>query len=85
MPTHALADYLSGLLIGHEIVSALAQGSPAALEDTPLLLVGEAGLTRRYAQALRRLGHAPSAELGNTAPQGLWRFAAAAGLIHTAT
>jgi 2-dehydro-3-deoxygalactonokinase len=86
VPSHALADYLSGLLIGHEIVSALAQGDPAAAaEDAPLLLVGEAGLSRRYALALRHLGCAPAAELGNTAPQGLWRFAAAAGLIHTAT
>lgn len=85
VPAHALADYLSGLLIGHEIVSALAQGGPAALEDAPLLLVGEAELTRRYAQALRRLGRAPAAELGNTAPQGLWRFAAAAGLIDNTT
>ncbi|WP_205833256.1 2-dehydro-3-deoxygalactonokinase [Azohydromonas caseinilytica] len=84
LPGPALADYLSGLLIGHEIVSALAQPGMAAPDEMPLLLVGEAALSRRYAQALAAFGRAPAAELGNTAPQGLWRFAGAAGLIGAA-
>ncbi len=72
-------DYLSGLLIGHEIAAALAAGS--ADPDAPVVLIGEGRLCRRYAAALRILGVAPAAELGNTAPQGLFRFARAVGSI----
>ncbi|MCR5867285.1 2-dehydro-3-deoxygalactonokinase [Aquincola sp. J276] len=73
----AQADYLSGLLIGHELVSGLArlQGRP------PLVLVGEPALLQRYAGALHALGQAPAALLGNSAPQGLLQFACAAGLL----
>lgn len=80
LPPHALADYLSGLLIGHEVVSGLAQHSDRGL---PLLLVGDAALCARYAQALAHFGQPVAAETGNTAPQGLYRFAQAAGLLST--
>ena len=70
-------DYLSGLLIGSEIVAALAQ-APAEL---PLVLVGEPALCQRYAAALEALQRAPTALLGNTAPDGLWALAHAAGLV----
>lgn len=75
---HALADYLSGLLIGHEVVSGLAQ---RADRGVPLLLVGDAALSARYARALAHFGQPATAETGNTAPQGLFRFAQAAGLL----
>ncbi|WP_119154094.1 2-dehydro-3-deoxygalactonokinase [Caldimonas tepidiphila] len=82
LPAAALADYLSGLLIGHELVSALAQrGGRDDGEVLPLVLVGDAALSRRYAEALAAFGRTPAAQLGNTAPQGLFRFACAAGLI----
>ncbi|KQP17759.1 2-dehydro-3-deoxygalactonokinase [Pseudorhodoferax sp. Leaf267] len=80
---HALADYLSGLLIGHEVVSGLAH--LRALDDAPgtlpLLLVGDAELCTRYARALTHFGHPATAQTGNTAPLGLYHFALAAGLL----
>lgn len=75
-PEH-LADYLSGLLIGHEIAAALTE-TRAAL---PLLLIGEGRLCRRYIEALRLIGADVTATLDNTAPAGLHDFARAAGLI----
>lgn len=78
LPPEALADYLSGLLIGHEVVSGLAQHVDRGV---PLLLVGDAALSARYARALAQFGQPATAETGNTAPQGLYRFAQAAGLV----
>ncbi|WP_206365343.1 2-dehydro-3-deoxygalactonokinase [Siculibacillus lacustris] len=74
-----LEDYLSGLLIGHELAGARALG--AAEPDVPVVLIGEGRLSRRYAEALRLTGIPVTAELGNTAPDGLFRFAVAAGLV----
>ncbi|PWC31281.1 2-dehydro-3-deoxygalactonokinase [Azospirillum sp. TSO35-2] len=83
LPAESLKHYLSGLLIGHELVSGLARlrAEPAG---TPLLLIGDSGLCGRYARALAVLGVAPTAQLGNTAPRGLFQFAAAAGLLPAA-
>lgn len=76
------ADYLSGLLIGHEVVAGLAALRAEGDGDPPpLVLIGEPALLARYAGALRALGHAPAALLGNPAPQGLHQFAQAAGLL----
>jgi 2-dehydro-3-deoxygalactonokinase len=82
LPKSALADYLSGLLVGHELVSGLAASRSARAAAAPLVLVGEAALCRRYARALKMFGTAVSAELENTAPRGLWELARAAGLLH---
>lgn len=79
LPPEALADYLSGLLIGHELVSALGHRLDA--DTQPLILVGEPALCRRYASALEHFGWPADAVLGNTAPQGLWALAVAAGLL----
>lgn len=72
------ADYLSGLLIGSELRAA----SQSLDASTPLLLVGDEALCRRYAAALARTGRPAVAQLGNTAPQGLWALARARGLVH---
>ncbi len=80
-PPDQLKPYLSGLLIGNELVSGLAAMRAAMPADTPLLLIGDAALCRRYARGLAALGAAPPIQLGNTAPRGLFQFAAAAGLI----
>ncbi len=77
LPRTGLADYLSGLLIGHELVHALEARDGAA----PLVLVGEPALCARYAQALRHFGITTDAVLDNTAPAGLWALACAAHLI----
>ncbi|WP_138466157.1 2-dehydro-3-deoxygalactonokinase [Poseidonocella sp. HB161398] len=73
-----LADYMSGLLIGHEILAA----AEAEGQDRPLYLVGEGELCRRYERALSQLlGRAPAAQPGNPAPAGLFSLAGAAGLL----
>jgi len=69
-PASAMPDYLSGLLIGHELRAALP-----ACGDAPLALVGEPALCQRYAQALQLFGTAPPQLLDNTAAAGLWRLA----------
>lgn len=65
-----LPDYLSGLLIGHELATELRGGV-----TEPLALVGEPVLCARYAQALACFGQAPPLMLDNTAAAGLWLLA----------
>lgn len=69
-------DYLSGLLIGHE-VAALA---PTLPDDCTVVLCGEPLLCLRYATALEAQG-LPTPEIrSGVTPLGLWRIAQAAGL-----
>lgn len=77
VPGSALQDFLSGLLIGQEVISAL----DGAADGARLALIGEEGLCRRYAGVLQALGHAAFLQLGNTAPPGLFHFAVEAGLL----
>ena len=79
LPHDALVDYLSGLLIGSELVSGLARFQN--LSAVPLAMIGEPTLCQRYAQAFNYLGQPVAAVLDNTAPLGLWNFAVAAGLL----
>ena len=79
LPPAALSDYLSGLLIGHELLSGLASVSGTA--TAPLTMIGAPPLCARYAHALSLMGYHAEALLDNTAPAGLWHFALAAGLI----
>jgi 2-dehydro-3-deoxygalactonokinase len=64
-----LPDYLSGLLIGHELASELKGDAPR------VALIGDPALCGRYAQALRHLGQPAPLLLDNTAPAGLWTLA----------
>jgi 2-dehydro-3-deoxygalactonokinase len=75
LPAEQLADYLSGLLIGHEIAHELQAERPQQLA-----LVGDPALCERYAIALRRFGHDGALQLDNTAPAGLWQLAQTLGL-----
>ena len=84
LPPEALAHYLSGLLIGHELRSGLALLAEMPT-GTPLLLIGDPALCRRYSRGLAAFGATPTALLGNTAPRGLFQFAAAAGLLPAAS
>lgn len=81
LPQHLLKNYLSGLLIGHELVSGLAKSSANLQTQGPLLLIGEPSLCQRYAQAFAILGVTVTGILDNPAPRGLWEFAKALGLI----
>ncbi len=75
------ADYLSGLLIGHEVRAGLAWRDTAKLAALPLVLVGEPDLCQLYVRALERFDTHADLLLPNTAPLGLWHLAQAAGLL----
>ncbi|MBK5249427.1 MAG: 2-dehydro-3-deoxygalactonokinase [Actinomycetales bacterium] len=72
-------DYISGLLIGHE----LAEIDPAWLADEPnaILLCGEAALNDRYRRALQRLGVDVDLAVPGSAPLGMWEIAQITGLL----
>ena len=75
----AQADYLSGLLIGHEI-AALRQalhGDPAG----EIVLIGETGLCARYQKALELYEMTPVSLALHATPHGLWKLARDAGLL----
>lgn len=83
------SDYLSGLLIGHELcgLRAALDGDARAGDepaDTPLLLIGEAALCERYAHALDVLGWQRPAIAERATERGLWRIAQQAGLVASA-
>lgn len=77
LPTDALVDHLSGLLIGHELAAGLRHAEGALA----LALVGEPALCRRYAHALEVLGVVPARVATNTACAGLWQLAVQAGWV----
>ncbi len=71
----ASLDFLSGLLIGEELRSALGD------VRAPLALIGAPALCDRYARALMLFGANDTPVIDNTAPAGLWEIARQAGLI----
>ena len=74
----AVASYLSGLLIGTEVVTALACLDPPT---GPVTVVGDPQLTHRYREALHHHGLASDSADEDSAARGLYRIAAAAGLL----
>jgi 2-dehydro-3-deoxygalactonokinase len=75
LPGEALADYLSGLLIGAEIAAERKEG------DQPVAIVGAAALAERYATALRQAGVETLLASDDSAAVGHYRIARAAGLL----
>lgn len=75
----ALADYLSGLLIGAEAREALAAWPGAGGEG--LTLVGQGALVDRYAKALDLAGCRTRRAKAEVAADGLFAIAKAAGLL----
>lgn len=73
LPGEALASYLSGLLIGHEI----RHRTPVPRD---VHLVGSAGLGARYAHALALLGIGAHAHGEDLAARGLHAMASARGI-----
>jgi len=73
-------DYVSGLLIGHE----LAEIDPAWLADEPnaILLCGDGDLSDRYRRALDRLGVHVAVAVPGSASLGMWETAQATGLLN---
>lgn len=70
----ALADYLSGLLIGAEVATATENARIA------VTIVASAALAARYAEALRLLGRDSALAPEDCAAAGHWRIARAARL-----
>jgi 2-dehydro-3-deoxygalactonokinase len=80
-------DYLSGLLIGHELsgLEAALALQHSTLDGRALQLIGNAALCERYRLALAQFG-CQQAELVREATEcGLWRIAAQAGLVKAAS
>lgn len=73
LPACALADYLSGLLIGHEILAATNWLWRQVGILPRLVLVGEVALLGRYNAALASF-ELQATNLGNTAAAGLHRL-----------
>lgn len=70
----ALADYLSGLLVGAEVAEA------TRLSNAPVTIVASAALAQRYTDALRLLGRESALAPADCVAAGHWRLARAAGL-----
>ena len=79
----AQADYLSGLLIGHEL-SALAcvqRRRRNSVHLPSIILIGNAQLCSCYSRALDAAGFARVTLAEQATERGLWQLALAAGLI----
>lgn len=74
-------EYLSGLLIGHEVAALknllLAQGGQLAR----VILIGDAALCERYTRALKAYGVEQIDVAAQATERGLWQLALAAGLL----
>ena len=79
----AQADYLSGLMIGHELVAlAAAQRRRRNSAHLPsIILIGNAQLCARYGRALDACGFARVTLAEHATERGLWQLALAAGLL----
>jgi len=76
LPAEKRFDFLSGLLIGDELRSAL----PTRADRAPIL-VGEPALCERYVRAATVFG-VPLVAMEQPTPAGLWTIAATAGLVN---
>jgi 2-dehydro-3-deoxygalactonokinase len=72
LSAESASEYLSGLLIGHELRNALA-----AAPDARVFLLGAPGLVDRYALGLRALGAEPRPLDAESAVDGMRRLARA--------
>jgi 2-dehydro-3-deoxygalactonokinase len=73
------ADYLSGLLIGHEIAALLALTDDSLSQ--PVALIGDASLCQRYRQVLALYGIHQVNIAATATEHGLWKLAVHAGLV----
>ncbi|MDR6585272.1 2-keto-3-deoxygalactonate kinase [Herbaspirillum sp. BH-1] len=78
LAAEAQPDYLSGLLIGHEL-AALKTLYP--VQAPAIVLIGDAGLCRRYQLALDLFGLGPVSQAEAATEVGLWVLARHAGLV----
>ncbi|WP_144162651.1 2-dehydro-3-deoxygalactonokinase [Paraburkholderia sp. BCC1885] len=76
-------DYLSGLLIGHELsgLDAVLAQQQTGLAGHALRLIGNEALCARYQLALGQFGCTGTALVKRATEHGLWRIATQAGLV----
>lgn len=79
-------DYLSGLLIGHELagLDAVLTQQQDSLAGQALRLIGNEALCERYRLALTQFGCTRAEWVKHATERGLWRVAAQAGLVKLA-
>ncbi|AMP01848.1 2-keto-3-deoxy-galactonokinase family protein [Collimonas arenae] len=76
-------EYLSGLLIGHEISALQDLLRQHERQPSRVILVGESALCERYASVLRAYGFARTDVMAQATERGLWQLALTAGLLKT--
>ncbi|UFP98610.1 2-dehydro-3-deoxygalactonokinase [Pseudomonas fitomaticsae] len=83
----AQPDYLSGLLIGHELtaLAAVQQRRRNSTHLPSIILIGNAQLCARYSRALDACGFARVTLAEQATERGLWQLALAAGLIDSSS
>ena len=76
-------DYLSGLLIGHELagLDAVLVQHQSKLDGHALRLIGNEALCGRYQLALVQFGCTEAELVRQATERGLWRIATQAGLV----
>jgi 2-dehydro-3-deoxygalactonokinase len=82
----AQPDYLSGLLIGHELagLEAVLTQQQDTLAAQSLRLIGNEALCERYRLALAQFGCQQATLVKHATERGLWRVASQAGLVNPA-
>jgi 2-dehydro-3-deoxygalactonokinase len=83
LSSEAQPDYLSGLLIGHELagLEAVLAQQGSSLAQQSLRLIGNDTLCERYRLALAQFGCLRAEPVRHATERGLWRVAVAAGLV----
>ncbi len=76
-----IADYLSGLLIGSEVVAGRAWAASCGAGRDEVTLIGAPALAQRYELALREAGVEVRGGDPAAAARGLWRVARAAAIV----
>ncbi|WP_247840495.1 2-dehydro-3-deoxygalactonokinase [Pseudomonas sp. MWU12-3103b] len=79
----AQADYLSGLMIGHELaaLATVQRRRRNSVHLPSIILIGNAQLCARYGRALDACGFARVTLAEQATERGLWQLALAAGLL----
>ncbi|MDQ2962383.1 MAG: 2-dehydro-3-deoxygalactonokinase [Pseudomonadota bacterium] len=77
----AVADYLSGLLLGAEVAAGRCWLERHAVTGGSVILVGEAALCERYRRALALAGMEAAIGPPDAAARGLWRIARRSGMV----
>lgn len=78
----AQPDYLSGLLIGHELSALAAQRRTSS---SSIVLIGNEALCARYSRGLAAAGFGRVLLAEQATERGLWRVAVEAGLVQSAS